>query len=202
VLEEATILNQDVALETEPPRLPSSEQPSPRPQGRRAHALLLATAIVCAEVLVIFLCFYVKFAHLADEKLRAGAFADTMNIFAAPAVVAVGDRLSQADAVAWLRENGYSASPGNSAGSYDVRPGAIGIHPGRDWNSGQEPAVIYFSGDHIARIAGATGNARLQEYQFAPPLIVNLSDRREKRRLVQFSEIPRALVDAVRRQPM
>ncbi len=62
----------------------------------------------------------------------------------------------------------------------------------------QEPATVHFSGDKVARIVSLSDNTERQEYQLAPQLITNLSDRsREQRKLVRFSEMPPALVHAV-----
>jgi penicillin-binding protein 1B len=161
--------------------------------------VLLVTALVTAAAgLIVFLREYVKFARLTDEKLQTGVFAGTLNIFAAPRTVAVGDLLQERDALAWLRENGYSAARNNPLGYYEVWPNAVGIFPGRESNGQQEPAVIQFAGQRIARIVSLADNTARQEYQLAPMLITNLSDRnREKRRLVRFSQIPPELVDAV-----
>ena len=117
-------------------------------------------------------------------------------MYAMPRTVSVGDQIPERDLVQWLSEHGYGITAGNAIGWYDAEPHALGIFPNRLADSGQEPVVIDFSGDQITRIVTA-GTAR-PTYQFAPQLIANLSDRdREKRHLVQFSEIPPALVDAV-----
>jgi len=157
----------------------------------------LATA-----ALSVFVCYYVKFARLTEERLRTGVFAGTLNIFAGPRIVSVGDRLSLADTLTYLRENGYSESRSNPVGWFGVRPGAVAIFPGHASYSDQEPAAIQFSGgvsgSRVARIVSLAGHADLQEYEFPPQLLTNQSDRnREKRRLVRFSEIPPALVHAV-----
>ncbi len=159
---------------------------------------LIVAAILAVSVCGVLIGYYVKLARLSDQKLRNGVFAGTLNIFAAPRMLAVGDHLSQAQAIAWLRENGYSMSANNPLGWYDVRPSAVGIFPGRDSSSVQEPAVIHFTGNQISRIVSLADNTPRQEYPFAPQLITNLSDHnREKRRLVRFPEIPTVLVDAV-----
>ncbi|HUI76906.1 MAG TPA: PBP1A family penicillin-binding protein [Bryobacteraceae bacterium] len=105
--------------------------------------------------------------------------------------------MSQLELVDWLREHGYGLSSGNAIGWYEIHPNALGIFPNPAANPNQEPALIDFSSSQVTRIAMADGTQR-PAYEFAPQLITNLSDRdRAKRRLVQFSEIPSALVDAV-----
>ncbi len=166
--------------------------------SRRARILLIAGASLAAASLIVFTCFYVKFARLTNEKLHTGVFAGALNIFAEPRVLAIGDHLPLADTIAYLRENGYGALQGNPVGWYETRPNAVAIFPGRDSGSDQEPAVIHFSGDKVARIVSLADNTERQEYQLAPQLITNLSDRsHEQRKLVRFSEMPPALVHAV-----
>jgi penicillin-binding protein 1B len=160
--------------------------------------LLISLVCLAASGLAVFGYYYVKFARLTDQKLRTGVFAGTLNIFAAPRIIAVGDRLSLDDATAFLQENGYASSRGNPVGWYEIRQNAIGVFPGRGAYAEQEPAVIRFSGNKIAGIVSLDDNTDRQEYVFAPQLITNLSDRnREKRRLVRFPEIPPPLVHAV-----
>ena len=145
--------------------------------------------------IAVFTAFYLKFARLTDARLRTGIFA-SLDIYAAPRTLAVGDRLSLSDLVAWLNQNGFA--PGNPQARYEVRGNAVLVSPDARSSQGAPRAVIYFKGNQVERIVSAADNTSLGKYQFAAPLITNLSDRsREKRRLVSFHEIPPALVDAV-----
>ena len=159
---------------------------------------MLTAAALAVGSLTVLLYYYVRFARVCDRKLEAGVFASTLNIFAAPRVIGVGDPTSQASLIAWLRENGYGTLAGSPGGWYTLQPQAIEVYPGRAAADQQDPAGIYFAGGRIARMVDLSGHSALKEYQFAPQLIANLSDsKREKRRLVQFQEIPPALVNAV-----
>jgi penicillin-binding protein 1B len=203
----SSILNPEIHPEPEePPHSPAAQQPKPKPPawytGRIARVALIAAGIFAAAALTVFVCFYVKFARLTEQNLRTGVFAGTLNIFAGPRVVSVGDRLSLDDAIRYLRENGYSESRSNPVGSFGIQPNAVAIYPGRESYADREPAVIRFSGgvadSKVARIVFLNDNTDRREYEFPPQLIANQSDRnREKRRLVRFSEIPPALVGAV-----
>ena len=51
--------------------------------------------------------------RVIDEKLKAGPFANTAKIFAAPRVGAVGDVITPAEIAAELRRSGYNESRGN-----------------------------------------------------------------------------------------
>jgi len=205
----SSIVNPDTPEPEGPPEVPAERlnRPQPNPAARQTirragRIMLIVAASFAAAALTVFGCCYVKFARLTDRKLRTGVFAGTLNIFAGPRIVSVGDRLSREDTVTYLRENGYSESRGNPVGSFAVRPGAVDIFPGPESHSDREPGAIQFSGgvsdSKVARIVSLADNTERQEYQFPPQLLTNQSDRnREKRRIVRFSEIPPALVHAV-----
>ena len=190
-----SIVNQETAVHTEPPQ--QAPPPSQPHVGAKRKVWIIAT-ILAGITLAFFVFFYVKFARLADERLRAGVFAATFNVYAAPRMIAVGDRVSQTDFVGQLREDGYGSRPNSAGGWFDLEANAVRVFPERGADSTPQPVTMYFSGSQVTRIVSKNGNGPQQEYQFEPRLITNLSDRhREKRRLVQFSEIPKTLVDAV-----
>src|SRR5882724_8440989 len=90
--------------------------------------IFLASLVLLVTVGVLgFTYFYVKYSRLIDQKLRAGPFANTSKIFAAPRVVGVGDEMSPADVMLDLRRSGYSESRGNPMGWFNTRPDAIEI---------------------------------------------------------------------------
>ncbi len=88
---------------------------------------------------------------MIDEKLRAGPFANTAKIFAAPESVAVGDASTPADIAGELRRSGYTESRGNPIG-YLPAPAltAIEIFPGPDSYFDQEAGVIKFCRRHAS----------------------------------------------------
>lgn len=143
--------------------------------------------------------YYSKYSRLIDQKLRAGPFAKTAKIFAAPRLVAVGDAIAAEQIAVELRRCGYSESRGNAMGSFQMRPdGSLQIYPGPDSYFDQEAGVIKFSGGRISQIVSLRDNTSRGQYQLEPQLITNLFDRnREKRRLVRFGDIPKVLIDAV-----
>ena len=61
---------------------------------------LLALLVVGVTLGVLsFTYYYVKYSRLIDQKLRAGPFANTSKIFAAPRTIAVGDRMTPEELV-------------------------------------------------------------------------------------------------------
>jgi len=167
-----------------------------RPSGR----ILAATVTLLVLVVLGFgTHYYIKYSRLIDQKLRAGPFAQTAKIFAAPRMVAVGDAVTPEEIAVELRRSGYSESRGNAIGSFHMRPdGGIEIFPGPDSYFDEEAGVIKFARGRVSQIVSLRDNTQRGEYQLEPQLITNLFDRnREKRRLVKFNEIPPVLIEAV-----
>ncbi|HWQ52071.1 MAG TPA: PBP1A family penicillin-binding protein [Bryobacteraceae bacterium] len=160
-------------------------------------AMLLA---VMAAGVIAFTWYYVKFARRVDAKLRSGPFAHTVNIYAAPESIAVGDAMTSGQLVARLRHAGYETSRRHSKGWYNIRPDdAVEIFPGpRSYFNRQQAGVVQFADGKIARIISLEDNTERREMLLEPLLITNVSDgNREKRRLVTFAQIPPVLVQAV-----
>src|SRR5271155_5150480 len=66
---------------------------------------------------------YVRYSRLIDARLRDGLFRDSVNIYAAPLVVSVGDALTPAALIAELRTAAFAA------GSYRLIDGGVKISP-------------------------------------------------------------------------
>jgi penicillin-binding protein 1B len=162
---------------------------------------VLAISFTLAFILAagVFTHYYTKYSRLIDQKLRAGPFASTSKIFAAPRLIAVGDPATAGEIAEELRHSGYTESRGNAIGSFQVRPdGGIEIFPGPDSYFDAEAGVIKFANGRISQIVSLRDNTARAQYQLEPQLITNLFDRnREKRRLVKFADIPKVLINAV-----
>jgi penicillin-binding protein 1B len=166
--------------------------------SRFGRVILVGLVLLITAGVLSFTYYYVKYSRLIDQKLRAGPFANTSKIFAAPKVIGVGDEISPADIVLALRRSGYSEQRGNSMGWFNMRPDAIDIFPGPESYFHEEAGVIKFSGNRIAQIISLQDNTDRSRFQLEPQLITNLYDRnREKRRLVRYADIPKVLVDAI-----
>jgi penicillin-binding protein 1B len=166
------------------------------PAGR-----ILAASVTLGFILALGVSvhYYAKYSHLIDQKLRAGPFANTSKIFAAPRLLAVGDAITPEEIAEHLRQCGYGESRGNAMGRFHTRPdGGIEIFPGPDSYFGREAGVIKFAKGRISEIVSLDDNTERGQYQLEPQLITSLFDRnREKRRLVKFADIPQVLIDAV-----
>ena len=123
-----------------------------------------------------FTYYYVKYARLIDQKLRAGPFADTSRIYAASKVISVGDKLTPAELVDFLRRAGYGEASSNRVGWYHLRPDAVEIIPGPDAVE-PEAGVVKFAGAKINSIVSTQDHTARTQFELEPELITNLSDR-------------------------
>lgn len=166
--------------------------------GRAGRIVIVTLALLVIGSAGAFTYYYAKYARLFDEKVRAGLFANSAKIFAAPDSVALGDTITAAEIAARLRRSGYSESRSNPVGYYDIQPASIEIFPGRDSYFDQEPGVIKFHEGKIRAIVSLQDNTPRPLYQLEPQLITSLSGAsREKRRFVKFRDLPPVLVQAV-----
>ena len=165
----------------------------------------IAASIVVSTLFIVILAgaiCYLRYSHLIDARLKDGPFGDSVNIYAAPLVLSVGDALAPADLVAELRTAGYDASPHPNAGSWRLLPDGVEISPA---GSPRQPVTVFISHNQIDRMIA--GGKEIKDSTFGSPLITTLSSRNkegsdgegknEERLLVTFASIPPVLVNAI-----
>jgi penicillin-binding protein 1B len=128
---------------------------------------------------------YVRYSRLIDARLRDGVFRDSVNIYAAPLVVSVGDALTSADLAAELRMAGLACR---------LIDGGVKISPAGS------SITVFFANNQVARVL--VNGKEVRESTLGSPLITTLSanskeGKNEERQLVGFSGIPRVLVNAI-----
>lgn len=155
-----------------------------------AVVLLLAAALVAVP--------YWKISKRVDEQLARGPFAGTYSFYAAPEVISPGDPMKSDQLVASLKRCGYKESNNQAEpGSYQVTGSGLLVYPSRN-ASYSAPLRIDLSKDAVTRIADASGKTSLSQFDLGPQLITNISDEgREKRTMIQFSDLPPVLVKAI-----
>src|SRR6266849_2767605 len=160
-------------------------------------AFLLAFTVSVTLSVGVFTYYYVKYARMIEEKLRAGPFANTSLLYAAPRPVMLGDNGQLDEIASYLRRCGYSESNSNRLGWFHLRPDAIEINPGPDAED-LEGAVLKVQSGRVTEIISLRDHTERTQYFLEPELITNLFDqKREKRRIVHFNDIPKVMVNAV-----
>src|SRR5580692_9056696 len=99
-----------------------------------AIGIPLLLAILTGTVL------YVRYSRLIDARLRNGPFRDSVNIYAAPLVVSVGDALTPADLGTELRTAGFACR---------LVDGGVKVSPA---GSSGSSTTVFFADSRIARI--------------------------------------------------
>lgn len=161
-------------------------------------AFLITVAVLATLGASVATYLYVHYSNLVTEKLRAGAFANTSMLFAAPQRIATGDPATPAEIATILRRSGYSESKNSAMGYYILRPDAIDIYPGPDSYFRRDPGVIKFNGARVSQIISLQDNTEIPTYLLEPELITNLFDKqRQKRRIVKFEDIPEVMRKAI-----
>ena len=164
------------------------------PWGR---AFLIAFLVLGTAVTGLFTFYYAKYARIIEDKLRNGPFANASLLYAAPQPVMVGDPAKVEELAEYLKQAGYTESNRNRLGWYHVRPDAIEINPGPEAFSG-EGAVVKIERGVVAEIISLRDHTERTRYDLEPELITNLFDqKREKRRIVRFPDIPKVMINAV-----
>ena len=188
----------DEVEHTTPPDSPGTLPGTPaRPRLRqilRIAAIVSLSLFLLAGGIIFY--YYIKLAPLIDERLAAGPFSHTTNIFSSPVRIAPGDNLTLEEFTAQLRRSGYTNAHDNSEGWFSVQNRVVTVSPGPDAASSSGPAAVEFSKDGVLRITSLT-HRPLQTFDLGPQLIANLSGNRERRRLVKYADIPPSLVHAL-----
>lgn len=160
--------------------------------------LLYGATFIGVTVIVFGIFTYIHYSNLIDEKLKDGPFPNTSMIFALPRNLNVGEEISRDEIIRALRNAGYGESKSNRMGWYNLRSDAIEILPGPDSYFDNEGGVIRLADGKIQSIISLRDNTTRTAYSLEPELVTHLFDqKREKRRLLAFDDLPKPLVNAI-----
>jgi penicillin-binding protein 1B len=141
-----------------------------------------------------FLYFYTQYSRVIDRKLSGEVFKNTAKIYAAPHHIYAGQKLTVEMVVASLQKAGFdmSGKSTSSDGIYEINGNRITIKPAVG-----DQLRLDFQKGVISRIV-KPGEGDVDEAWLPAELVTNLFDEsREKRRIVQFNEVPKNLVNAL-----
>jgi penicillin-binding protein 1B len=150
-------------------------------------------------LLLFLLCLiqYIKLGRKIDRRLAEGPFSGSTDILTAPRTLSAGEPITANEVVQSLQLSGYTRSRGNPAGWFEAQPESVRIFPGENSAGGGGPVSILFANGRISTIVSLADHGARTEYRLDPELVANLSQARERRRLVRFADIPPSLVQAV-----
>ena len=204
------------------PKLVAIKIRIPRPKARRAAGgqrsadwveLLSSPAVritvavfivVCTVMLGVFAFYYIRYQKIIDTRMRGPLFETSAQIYAAPHTISVGDKETSSELASELRRAGYTENGKGGEqhlGSYKLLEGGVEIQPGPESYHSPDGAVVRIGAGKIDRIVGmGSANGKdLDAYELEPELLTAFAGGpdRAKRRLVNYNEIPKVLVQAV-----
>jgi len=144
--------------------------------------------------------YYVSFGHLIDQRLTGHIYHNTSQLYSAPGHIYVGESLPENELTNYLLNDGYQEGPAKGApGEVLVKNSAVQILPSESsYFKGGNALRVDFTGAEVSAISEIPNGAQLQSAEIEPQLITNLFDSsREKRRVVQYSDLPPVMIHAV-----
>ena len=159
-------------------------------------ALMLIAAIGGG---VVFMHYYNIYATIIDRRLSGEIFKNAARIYATPYIVYTGQEIAPTDVILRLRRAGleprdrtpsedsvYQFIPGDQGSSIIVSP-----ERGPDYR-------IDFSGNLVGRVQEMLTGFEVDQIELPAELVTSLfDDSREKRRLLEWEQLPPHLTDAI-----
>ena len=180
-------------------RAPQKAQPS-----RKQKASNLFRSPLFKVLLSIFLFFFIgasafvlyyynTYSRVIDRKLSGEIFKNTAQIYAAPFRIYPGQKLAQENVISRLQRAGFDLGQKNgSDDTYDVNGSVVTIRP-----KAGDALRLEFGKTSLVKILKA-GGGDTDEAWLPAELVTNLYDQtREKRRLVEYSDLPKPFIDAL-----
>src|SRR5689334_13610602 len=137
---------------------------------------------------------YHYYSQIIDARLATGYLTSRPGLYAAPRVLATGQKLSPEKLVAVLRRAGYLETNASDvwSGSFCVCEAAIEIRPARS----KEVVRVTFAGDQIDEVRG--DGVLLEAFRLEPEILSNdVSSKGGRREVLSYGEIPEVLVHAI-----
>jgi len=141
----------------------------------------------------LVLYYYNYYSRVIDRKLSGEIFKSTAQIYAAPYRIYPGQKLSLDDAVLRLQRAGFDlGDKGSEDGAYAVNGNKITVRP-----KVGDAMRLEFGKNSLVKIVKTPGG-EAEESWLPAELVTSLSDEsREKRRIVEYNDLPKVLVDAL-----
>jgi len=149
---------------------------------------------VCIIFSGVTLYYYQYYSRMIDRRLSGEAFQRTARLYATPFQIYPGQKLTADNVVARLQRAGYEPEGSNHSGegTYALPRGRVTITP-----LVGEPIQLSFEGSYLTRIVKKS-EGELGEAALPAELVTSFSDaNRQKRRIVEFKELPPNLVNAL-----
>jgi penicillin-binding protein 1B len=167
-----------------------------------AQFLLGLCLVILTVIFGLSLFFHLKYSKLVDSKIKGQIFSTSAKIYATPRTLRLGDTATAHEIGNMLRRSGYAeegVGAKSNVGMFRFSESGIVVTPGAESYHNSEAAHISFDGGKVSKIRVEGSYQDLGGYELEPQLVTALfeGEGRSKRRLVQYSDVPKVMVDAV-----
>jgi len=177
--------------------------------GRRllSAPVIIPVVFVGAIVLGILIYYWTVFSHRIDNLLAGEVFTRSAGIYAAPKQLRVGETISEADLIAFLKRAGYvekTQQADTSRGRYTVAGTTLEIEPSSAASvDGRQQFLhvkVQFNGNAkaISSLYDLDNRGPLEHTWLEPELISSVTGtERAKRKVISYGDLPDHLVKAI-----
>jgi penicillin-binding protein 1B len=140
------------------------------------------------------LVYYRHYSNLIERRLGGEVFQRTARLYARPFLIYPGQKLKPEDVIARLQRAGFEPidSTHDGSGTYELAKNRLTIKP-----KAGDSLLLKFGEDRLTSITTPRG-AQPDDVALPAELVTGLSDdSRQKRRIVEFKELPPVLVNAL-----
>jgi penicillin-binding protein 1B len=142
----------------------------------------------------VFLYYYNYYSKIIDRRLSGEVFKNTAQIYAAPFRIYPGQKVGPEEVVVRLQRAGFEPEDkgGSDDGSYAINANKITVTP-----KAGDVLRLEFNKTSLQKIVKPAGGDTSEAWLPAE-LVTNLYDQtREKRRLVEYNDLPKVFVDSL-----
>ena len=168
--------------------------------SRIGLALLGTVLLLLLTAIGITTYYWISYGRMIDLRLSGHIQQTTARIYAAPMQISTGQTLTVGNLADHLQRAGYSElDVQGTPGRYILHATEIEIRPSSEsYFGGKNRLVVTFSGNSVQKIHLLDTGASIDSAEVEPELLSSLFDSsREKRRAMNFDDIPKLLREAV-----
>jgi penicillin-binding protein 1B len=183
----------------------------PLPAGNRANTyspqrlrlvLILLTLVTLPIVFgsAAFIFYYLRFSTMVDRRLQGERWRTPARLYARAVVLRPGLAMTVPELTKVLNGLKYEEKDGAvpAAGEFAVDGSTLTLHPRPVEGAPDDAVAVVFEKERIKELRGLGSKKAEAKVPLEPELITYLfDDTREKRRRIEYSELPRHVVEAV-----
>lgn len=182
--------------------IPGTLKSAGRQLTRPRVLIVVATLIITFAVVTVY--YYNEFAREIDARLQGSFLDNSVGIFSVPLRVSAGDRFKIEELIDYLRAGGYQqptdgSHPGRAA-SFQVDANSVVVLPGgaSQQNSSNSFRIKIDKNGRVESLTNVATGQRLASASIDGEMLASVRDGdRRKKIVVQFSDIPKDLRDAI-----